>query len=56
MAIDLAMVKNGVLRVYNIRSPIAALAYAVRRAGDGHWFRFPAELEELYDHLRNAEN
>ena len=39
MAIDLAMVKNGVLRVYNIRSPIAALAYAVRRARNGRWFK-----------------
>ena len=39
MAIDLAMVKDEDLRVYNIRSPLAALAYAVRRARNGRWFQ-----------------
>ena len=39
MAIDLAMVMDLELTVENIRSPYAAVAYAVRRAGNGRWFR-----------------
>ena len=39
LAIDLAMVKDMEVRVNNIRSPIAAIAYAVRRARKGRWFK-----------------
>ena len=39
LAIDLAMVMDLELRVENIRSPSAALAYAVRRARNDRWFR-----------------
>ena len=39
LAIDLAMAMNLELRVENIRSPSAALAYAVRRARNDRWFR-----------------
>ena len=39
MAIDLAMVMDLELTVQNIRSPLAAVAYAVRRSGNGRWFR-----------------
>ena len=39
LAIDLAMVMDIELKVENIRSPFAAVAYATRRARDGRWFR-----------------
>ena len=39
LAIDLAMVMDLELTVENIRSPFAAIAYAVRRARQGRWFR-----------------
>ena len=39
LAIDLAMVMDLELSVENIRSPSAALAYAVRRARNDRWFR-----------------
>ena len=39
LAIDLAMVMDLELRVENIRSPSAAIAYAVRRARNDRWFR-----------------
>ena len=39
LAIDLAIVMDLELRAENIRSPSAALAYAVRRARNDRWFR-----------------
>ena len=39
MVVDLAMVKDGDLIAYNVRSPKAAIAYAVRRARNGRWFK-----------------
>ena len=39
IAIDLAMVQDQEVRVDNIRSPITAIAYAVRRAREGRWFK-----------------
>ena len=39
LAIDLAIAMDLELRVENIRSPSAALAYAVRRARNDRWFR-----------------
>ena len=39
LAIDLAMVMDLELKIENIRSPSATLAYAVRRARNDQWFR-----------------
>ena len=48
LAIDLAMVLGGDLTVKNLRSPLATIPYAVRRAFNGRWFKITwAENEVL---------